>query len=90
MDLDVETLRKDIEFSKSILENYRSYGQFVVEAIDAFTRLDELVADPTQENVSEALEIATELNRQLGPYKSYVPQIANTIDEILKWLQEKK
>jgi division protein CdvB (Snf7/Vps24/ESCRT-III family) len=88
--LDVETLRKDIEFSKSILENYRSYGQFVVEAIDAFTRLDELVADPTQENVSEALEIATEMNRQLGPYKSYVPQIANTIDEILKWLQEKK
>jgi hypothetical protein len=88
--LDVETLRKDIEFSKSILENYRSYGQFVVEAIDAFTRLDELVADPTQENVSEALEIATEMNRQLGPYESYVPQIANTIDEILKWLQEKK
>ena len=88
--MDVEALRKDIEFSKNILENYRSYGQFVVEAIDAFTRLDELVADPTQENVSEALEIATEMNRQLGPYKSFVPQIAHTIEEILKWLQEKK
>lgn len=88
--MDVETLRKDIELSKGVLENYRSYGQLVVDAIDAFTRLDGLIADPSEENVSEALEIASEMNRQLGPYKSFVPQISNTIDEILKWLQEKK
>ncbi len=88
--MDVETLRKDIELSKGVLENYRSYGQLVVDAINTFTRLDELIADPSKENVSEALEIASEMNRQLGPYKSFVPQIANTIDEILKWLQEKK
>lgn len=88
--MDVETLRKDIELSKGVLENYRSYGQLVVDAIDAFTRLDGLIADPSEENVSEALEIASEMNRQLGPYKSFVPQIAHTIEEILLWLQEKK
>ena len=87
--MDAEALRKDIERSKGVLENYKSYGQFVVDAIDAFTRLDELIADPTEGNVAEALEIATEMNKQLGPYRGFVPQIANTIDEILKWLQEK-
>ena len=87
--MDVETLRKDIETSKGALENYKMYGQFVVDAIDAFTRLDGLIADPTGGNVAEALEIATEMNKQLGPYRGYVPQIAHTIDEVLKWLQEK-
>ena len=87
--MDTEALRKDIERSKGVLENYRSYGQFVVDAINAFTKLDELIADPTEGNVSEALEIATEMNKQLSPYKGYVPQIAHTINEVLKWLQEK-
>ena len=90
MDMDVENLRKDIETSKGILENYRTYGQFVVDAINAFTRLDELIADPSPDNVSEALGIATELDSQIGPYKGFVPQIALTIEEILKWLREKK
>lgn len=88
--MDVGDLRKDIEASKVILENYRSYGQFVADAINAFTRLDELISDPSQENVSKALDIATELDSQIGPYKGFVPQIALTIEGILKWLREKK
>ncbi len=90
MELDVETLRKDIATSKGILENYRAYGQFVVDAINALKRLDEVVADPTAENVAEGLEIATKMNSLIGPYKSYVPLVANTVEEVLKWLQEKK
>lgn len=88
--MDSEALRKDIATSKGILENYRAYGQFVVDAINAFTRLDEVVADPTAENVAEGLEIAKKMNSQIGPYKSYVPLVANTVEEVLKWLQEKK
>ena len=88
--MDAEDLRKNIETSKGTLENYRSYGQFVVDAINAFTRLDELIADPSPENLSEAMGIATELDRQIGPYKGFVPQISSTIEEILKWLREKK
>jgi len=82
-------LRKQIATSKATLEAYRLYGQFVVDAINAFTRLDEVLADPSEENVAEGLEIATELNRQLGSYRGYVPQVANTVDGVLKWLQEK-
>ena len=88
--MDAADLRKQIATSKATLEAYKSYGQFVVEAINAFTRLDEVLADPSDENVAEGLEIATELNRQLGPYRGYVPQVANTMDGVLKWLQEKK
>lgn len=88
-ELDVETLRKDIATSKGILESYRMYGQSVVDAINAFNRLDEVLADPTTENVAEGLEIATKMNSMLGPYKSFVPQIASTLKGVIEWLQEK-
>lgn len=88
--MDVAGLRKDVATSKATLEVYRSYGQFVVDAINAFTRLDEVLADPSEGNVAEGLQIATEMNRQLGPYRGYVPQVASTIDEVMKWLQERK
>ena len=88
--MDAADLRKQIATSKATLEAYRSYGQFVVDAINAFTRLDEVLADPSDENVAEGLEIATEMNRQIGPYKVFIPQVASTVDGVLKWLREKK
>lgn len=87
--MDAADLRKQIATSKATLEAYRSYGQFVVDAINAFTRLDEVLADPSDESVAEGLEIATEMNRQIGPYRAFVPQVANTVDGVMKWLQEK-
>jgi hypothetical protein len=88
--LGVEDLRRQIATSKSNLEMYKSYGQFVVDAINAFTRLDEILTDPSEGNVAEGLQIATELNRQIAPYRVFVPQVAGTIDGVLKWLQERE
>ncbi len=90
MGMDATDLRKQIATSKATLETYRSYGQFVVDAINAFTRLDEVLADPSDENVAEGLVIATEIKRQIGPYRIFVPQIASTVDGVLKWLRERK
>ena len=88
--MDAADLRKQIAASKATLEAYRSYGQFVVDAINVFTRLDEVLADPSDENVAEGLEIATEINRQINPYRVFVPQVASTVDGVLKWLREIK
>jgi hypothetical protein len=90
MGMDASDLRKQIAASKATLEAYRSYGQFVVDAINDFTRLDEVLVDPSDENVAEGLEIATKLNKQIGPYKVFVPQVANTVNGVLKWLRENK
>lgn len=88
--MDAADLRKQIATSKATLEAYRSYGLFIVDAINAFTRLEEVLADPSDENVAEGLEIATEMNRQIGPYRAFVPQIASTVDGVLKWFRERK
>ena len=87
--MELEEIRKTIEDSKRFLEDYKSYGQMVTDAINSLDRIDELVADPSDENLSEALDITKELNSQMGPYKAYVPILSEAIDKLLKCLQEK-
>jgi hypothetical protein len=88
--LDAVDIRKEIAISKATLEPYRLYGQLVIDAINAFARLEEVMANPSDEGVAEGIEIATELNRRLAPYRGYVPQIAKTVDEVLKWMQDRR
>jgi len=45
------------------------------------------VADPTEEHLAEALKVAEGLNEALEPYRSYVPTLAEYMDQILGWLK---
>ncbi|UCD45586.1 MAG: hypothetical protein JSV27_03625 [Candidatus Bathyarchaeota archaeon] len=83
-----EELLKEIEACKRMLEGYRSYGQFVGEAIDAFSRLSEIIGDPSEESLKEGLKLAETLLKEMNPYRAYVPRIGIAIDEILKWIQD--
>lgn len=87
--MESEELLKEIEASLEIIDMYKSYGQFVIEAIEALRRLGEIVASPTEETIKEGLDIASKIHTELSPYGSYVPRVANTLDEALKWFQEK-
>lgn len=87
--MEAEELLKEIEASLEIMDMYRSYGQFVVEAIEGLRSLGEIVASPTEETIKEGLDIASKMHAELSPYGSYVPRVANTLDEALKWFQEK-
>jgi len=88
MDMDVEDLRKDIETSKGILENYRTYGQFVVDAINAFTRLDELIADPVFNRITERLPLYMDAidkaNSEKGEKTLYTINITDRIPKLME------
>lgn len=85
--MEIEEVRKKINDAKAYLEDYRMYGSMVAESIEALDRLDGLVADPTEEHLTEALTMAEELNRQIGPYRGYVPTLAGYMDHLLEWLR---
>lgn len=87
--METEKLRKSMADSKALLENYRSYGQFIVDAIDFLNRLDGLVADLSNENLVEAAGIVEKLNGEVDNYKGYVPSVADTIEQLNKWLEMK-
>lgn len=86
--MESEELLKEIEACKGILNGYRSYGQFVGEAIDAFSRLGEIIGDPSEEGLKEGLKLAEMLHKEMNPYRVYVPRIGSAVDEILKWMQD--
>ena len=88
--METEEVRKKIGDAKAYLEDYRMYGSMVTEAMEALDRLDELVADATDEHLAEALRIAEELNKQLEPYRGYVPTLAEYMDQLLDWLRSQK
>ena len=68
-----------------LLENYRRFGPLVGEAIAAFKRIGECIADPTQEKVNEAKDLINQLTSGIGPYKGYVPSVAVALDKLKKW-----
>lgn len=78
-----------LESAKSFLEGYRGYGQMVDDAINAASRLQELIGEPTSENLAEAKKIADSLSQQLSPYRNMVPPLASALDDVKDWLDEK-
>lgn len=78
-----------LQSAKSFIEGYRGYGQMVDDAINALSRIQELIGEPTSENLDEAKGISDSLNKQLSPYRSMVPSLASTLDEVVGWLKEK-
>lgn len=72
--------------SKALLEDYRSEGQFVMDAIDALNRLDGLLAEPTDENLAKTVDIIEKLKLEIDRLKGCVPSVADTVDQLDRWL----
>ncbi len=68
-----------------LLENYRSFGPLVGEAIKAFKRIGECIEDPTPEKVDEAKDFIGRLLTEIGPYQGYVPSVAVALEKLKKW-----
>jgi hypothetical protein len=83
--METDDLRKRIRDAVTLLENYRSFGPMVGEGIDALNRIDTCVAEPTPERVAEAKRLLEGLNREIGPYQSYVPTVALALQELNEW-----
>ena len=76
---------KCVEDAIRLLENYRSFGPIVEEGIAAFKKINECVIEPTPETIAEAKTIINEMQRQIGPYKAMVPQVAEALDKLSDW-----
>ena len=53
--------------------------------IDAFKKINECVIEPTSEAVVEAKNLIDEMQRQIGPYKAMVPEVAVALDRLSEW-----
>jgi ubiquinone/menaquinone biosynthesis C-methylase UbiE len=69
------------------LEENRSQGQAVVEAIDSLNRLEEIVEDPTDEDVKEVIAIMRGLMPKIHNLKEYAPSIDETMDLLRQWAE---
>jgi hypothetical protein len=87
--METDDLRKKIRDAVTLLENYRGFGPMVGEGIDALNRIDGCVAEPTPERVAEAKSLLEGLNREIGPYQSYVPTVALALQELNTWIKDR-
>ena len=85
--MDTTELRNRIKEAVAVLENYRGFGPMVGDGIDALNRIDACVAEPTPERVAEAKGLLEGLNREIGPYRGYVPTVAQTLQELNTWIE---
>ena len=83
-----DELVKCIEDAIALLDNYKAYGPMVEEGIAAFKRINECVVEPTPHGIEEAKTLIAEMERQIGPYKSMVPQVAIALDKLREWSKE--
>ena len=83
-----DELVKCIEDAIALLENYRTYGPMVEEGIAAFKRINECVVEPSEEAREEAKTLINAIERQIGPYKPMVPQVAYALDRLEEWSKE--
>jgi hypothetical protein len=87
-----DKLIKYVEEAIAILENYKSYGPMVEaraqEGIAAFEKIKNALLEPTPEEIVEAKKAISEMQRQIGPYKSMVPKISFTLDKLSEWSME--
>ena len=81
-------LVKCVEEAIALLENYRSFGPMVEEGIAAFKKINECVVESTPEMIEEAKTLIDEMQRQIGPYKAMVPQVALALDKLTEWSKE--
>jgi hypothetical protein len=77
-----------IQDAIKLLENYRSFGPIVEEGIAAFTRIKECVLDSSPEKVEEAKYLIAQMQRDIGPYQSMVPQVTLALDRLSEWSNE--
>ena len=84
----LENLRKSMADSKSLLKKHRSTGKPVIDAIDALTRLDELMVDPSEEGLQEIGVLFEKIRGATDDIKKFVPFFADTVNQLGQWFEQ--
>ena len=83
-----DELLRCINDAIAILENYRIFGPMVEEGIAAFKEIKECLIDPNSVAIEKVKITIAMMEKQIGPYKSIVPEIAMTLEKLGKWSKE--
>jgi len=87
--METERLRDRITGTISSLEKYSSHGSAVIDAVESLHRLDEILADPTDENLIKIHRYMRGISAGVDQLKEYVPSIVEVLYEIGQWAEER-
>jgi SAM-dependent methyltransferase len=84
----IKKLRKSIADSKLLLDKYISESKSVMDVIDALTRLDDLMIDPSEENLQEIGVLFEKYRSATDEIIKIVPMFADTVNQLGQWYQK--
>jgi len=80
-------LQKSMADSRSLLKKHGSKDQSVIDAVNALTRLDELVVSPSEEALQEIGVLFEKIRDATDDITKIVPLFADTVSQLGEWLQ---
>ena len=83
----LEKLRKSMADSRSLLKEHGLKDQSVIDAVDALTRLNELVMDPSEEDLQEIGVLFEKIRDATDDITKIVPLFAGTVSQLGQWFQ---
>jgi SAM-dependent methyltransferase len=85
--METERLRNRITGTISSLEKYSSHGSAVVDAVESLRLLDEILADPTGENLIKIHHYMRGIMAGVDQLREYTPSIGEVLDEVGRWAE---
>jgi hypothetical protein len=85
--MDTGEMRNRIRNSIALLESYRSFSPMVDDGISSLRFIEDCVAEPTPRKMEEARLRLAKLVEAIGPYRSFVPEVASTLDMLTGWFE---
>ena len=87
--METEKLRDKITGTIASLEKYSPHGSAVVDAVESLHRLDEILTDPTDENLIKIHHYMRGISTGVDQLKEYAPSIVEVLFEIGRWAEER-
>ena len=87
--METEKLRNKITGTIANLKRYSSHGSAVVDAVESLRRLDEILVDPTDENLIKIHHYMRGIRVGVDQLREYAPSIEEVLDEIGRWAEER-
>ena len=87
--METEKLRDKVTWIVASLKKYSSHGIAVVDAVESLRQLDEILADPTDENLMKMHHYMRGIRAGVDQLREYAPLIEEVLDQLGRWAEER-
>jgi SAM-dependent methyltransferase len=87
--METKKLRDKVTWIVASLKKYSSHGIAVVDAVESLRQLDEILADPTDENLMKMHHYMRGIRAGVDQLREYAPLIEEVLDELGRWAEER-